>query len=103
MFNYFFCLGSINRASCIDELRQSQSGHYTTGKSPRSIADGQSQHSFSNNSSRYFGNATLTSNLINTRPGLFFLASVKKKIKLNNKKIFFFRTTTIASIIGSSF
>ncbi|XP_051158914.1 uncharacterized protein LOC127280121 isoform X2 [Leptopilina boulardi] len=45
-------------------------GHYTTGKSPRSIADGQSQHSFSNNSSRYFGNATLTSNLINTRPEL---------------------------------
>ncbi|XP_043479976.1 vasorin isoform X3 [Leptopilina heterotoma] len=44
-------------------------GHYT-GKSTRSVADGQSQHSFSNNSSRYFGNATLTSNLINTRPEL---------------------------------
>lgn len=75
-------VGSINRASCIDELRQSQSGHYT-GKSSRSVADGQSQHSFSNNSSRYFGNATLTSNLINTRPGLslsFNSPSLKAKI-----------------------
>ena len=63
--------GSMNRAACIDEVRQSQPGHYS-GKSTRSVADGQSQHSFSNNSSRYFGNATLTSNLINTRPGVRF-------------------------------
>ncbi|KAG7208654.1 hypothetical protein KM043_014859 [Ampulex compressa] len=60
--------GSITRASCIDDVR-SQAGHYG-GKSTRSVADGQSQHSFSNNSTRYFANTTLASNLVNTRPEL---------------------------------
>ncbi|XP_012232224.2 vasorin [Linepithema humile] len=59
--------GSITRASCIDDVR-SQTGHYST--KARSIADGQSQHSFSNNSTRYFANAALASNLVNTRPEL---------------------------------
>ena len=65
----------MTRAVCIDEVRQSQPGHYT-GKSARSVADGQSQHSFGNSSNRYFGNATLTSNLINTRPGMPFLSII---------------------------
>ncbi|KAK2582516.1 hypothetical protein KPH14_004813 [Odynerus spinipes] len=61
--------GSITRASCIDDVR-SQAGHYGGKVSTRSIADGQSQHSFSNNSTRYFANTTLGSNLVNTRPEL---------------------------------
>ncbi|XP_012057851.1 PREDICTED: uncharacterized protein LOC105620986 [Atta cephalotes] len=61
--------GSITRASCIDDVR-SQTGHYSSKISARSIADGQSQHSFSNNSTRYFSNTALTSNLVNTRPEL---------------------------------
>ncbi|KAK0083784.1 hypothetical protein PV325_008242 [Microctonus aethiopoides] len=62
--------GSITRASCIDEVR-SQASHYGGGKiSTRSVADGQSQHSFSNNSSRYFANAALANNIANTRPEL---------------------------------
>ncbi|XP_054016478.1 uncharacterized protein LOC128896928 isoform X2 [Hylaeus anthracinus] len=62
--------GSITRASCIDEVR-SQTGHYNSGKvSTRSVVDGQSQHSFSNTSTRYFTNNTLSSNLANTRPEL---------------------------------
>ncbi|XP_019697372.2 uncharacterized protein LOC109503934 isoform X1 [Harpegnathos saltator] len=61
--------GSITRASCIDDVR-SQAGHYSGKVSTRSIADGQSQHSFSNNSTRYFANAALASNLVNTRPEL---------------------------------
>lgn len=58
--------GSITRASCIDDVR-SQTGHYSS--KARSIADGQSQHSFSNNSTRYFSNTALASNLVSTRPG----------------------------------
>ncbi|XP_072752260.1 uncharacterized protein Haf isoform X2 [Anoplolepis gracilipes] len=61
--------GSITRASCIDDVR-SQIGHYSGKVSARSIADGQSQHSFSNNSTRYFANTALASNLVNTRPEL---------------------------------
>ncbi|KAK9304569.1 hypothetical protein QLX08_004016 [Tetragonisca angustula] len=62
--------GSITRASCIDDVR-SQTGHYSGKISTRSIVDGQSQHSFSNtNSTRYFGNNTLSSNLANTRSEL---------------------------------
>ncbi|XP_066597843.1 uncharacterized protein haf isoform X2 [Prorops nasuta] len=61
--------GSITRASCIDDGR-SQVGHYGGKVTTRSVADGQSQHSFSNNSSRYFANGALTSNLVNTRPEL---------------------------------
>jgi len=60
--------GSITRASCIDDVR-SQTGHYSSKVSARSIADGQSQHSFSNNSTRYFSNTALASNLVSTRPG----------------------------------
>ncbi|XP_076667459.1 leucine-rich repeat and fibronectin type-III domain-containing protein hattifattener [Andrena cerasifolii] len=62
--------GSITRASCIDDVR-SQTGHYSTKVSTtRSVVDGQSQHSFSNTSTRYFTNNTLSSNLANTRPEL---------------------------------
>ncbi|XP_063984183.1 leucine-rich repeat and fibronectin type-III domain-containing protein 5 isoform X2 [Diachasmimorpha longicaudata] len=61
--------GSITRASCIDDVR-SQASHYGGKISTRSIADGQSQHSFSNNSSRYFANTALANNLVNTRPEL---------------------------------
>ncbi|XP_046465313.1 uncharacterized protein haf [Neodiprion pinetum] len=62
--------GSINRAACIDEMRP-QSQHFGVGKvSTRSIADGQSQHSFSNNSTRYFGSNPVPSNLISSRPEL---------------------------------
>ncbi|XP_076182495.1 leucine-rich repeat and fibronectin type-III domain-containing protein hattifattener [Ptiloglossa arizonensis] len=61
--------GSITRASCIDEVR-SQTGHYSGKVSTRSVVDGQSQHSFSNTSTRYFTNNTLSSNLANTRPEL---------------------------------
>lgn len=61
--------GSITRASCIDDVR-SQTGHYSGKVSTRSIVDGQSQHSFSNTSTRYFGNNTLSSNLANTRSEL---------------------------------
>lgn len=59
--------GSMTRASCIDDIR-SQTSHYG-GKVQRLVADGQSQHSFSNNS-RHFANATLTNNLVNSRPEL---------------------------------
>lgn len=65
-------LGSMTRASCIEDVR-SQSGHYSGKVSTRSLADGQSQHSFSNNSTRYFANAALTSNLVSTRPGLYWV------------------------------
>ncbi|XP_057327727.1 leucine-rich repeat and fibronectin type-III domain-containing protein 3 [Microplitis mediator] len=61
--------GSMTRASCIDEVR-SQASHYGGKISSRSVADGQSQHSFGNNSSRYFANTALASNLVNTRPEL---------------------------------
>ncbi|CAK9816600.1 Leucine-rich repeats and immunoglobulin-like domains protein 2 [Anthophora quadrimaculata] len=61
--------GSITRASCIDDIR-SQTGHYSGKVSTRSVVDGQSQHSFSNTSARYFGNNTLSSNLANTRSEL---------------------------------
>ncbi|KOC59651.1 Carboxypeptidase N subunit 2 [Habropoda laboriosa] len=61
--------GSITRASCIDDIR-SQTGHYSGKVSTRSVVDGQSQHSFSNTSTRYFGNNTLSSNLANTRSEL---------------------------------
>ncbi|XP_033195282.2 leucine-rich repeat and fibronectin type-III domain-containing protein hattifattener isoform X2 [Bombus vancouverensis nearcticus] len=61
--------GSITRASCIDDVR-SQTGHYSGKVSTRSVVDGQSQHSFSNTSTRYFANNTLTSNLANTRSEL---------------------------------
>ncbi|XP_011173079.1 vasorin isoform X2 [Solenopsis invicta] len=61
--------GSITRASCLDDVR-SQAGHYSSKVSARSIADGQSQHSFSNNSTRYFSNTALASNLVSTRPEL---------------------------------
>ncbi|XP_015600327.1 uncharacterized protein LOC107270128 [Cephus cinctus] len=61
--------GSITRASCIDDVR-SQAGHYGGKVAPRSIADGQSQHSFSNNSNRYFANNALATNLVNSRPEL---------------------------------
>ncbi|KAI4488405.1 hypothetical protein M0804_005253 [Polistes exclamans] len=61
--------GSITRASCIDDVR-SQTVHYGGKISTRSVADGQSQHSFSNNSTRYFANTTLGSNLVNSRPEL---------------------------------
>ncbi|CAL7949250.1 unnamed protein product [Xylocopa violacea] len=61
--------GSITRGSCIDDVR-SQAGHYSGKVSTRSVVDGQSQHSFSNTSTRYFGNNTLASNLANTRSEL---------------------------------
>jgi Leucine-rich repeat (LRR) protein len=61
--------GSMTRASCIDDVR-SQASHYGGKISTRSVADGQSQHSFSNNSSRYFANAALANNLVNSRPEL---------------------------------
>ncbi|XP_078041964.1 leucine-rich repeat and fibronectin type-III domain-containing protein hattifattener [Augochlora pura] len=61
--------GSITRASCIDDVR-SQTGHYSGKISARSVVDGQSQHSFTNTSTRYFANNTLSSNLTNTRPEL---------------------------------
>ncbi|XP_012251936.2 leucine-rich repeat and fibronectin type III domain-containing protein 1-like protein [Athalia rosae] len=62
--------GSINRAACIDDMR-SQASHFGGGKvSTRSIADGQSQHSFSNNSTRYFGPNPVQSNLVSSRPEL---------------------------------
>ncbi|XP_076642288.1 leucine-rich repeat and fibronectin type-III domain-containing protein hattifattener [Halictus rubicundus] len=61
--------GSITRASCIDDVR-SQTGHYSGKISTRSVVDGQSQHSFTNTSTRYFANNTLSSNLANTRPEL---------------------------------
>ncbi|XP_012275452.1 uncharacterized protein LOC105697055 [Orussus abietinus] len=61
--------GSITRAPCIDDVR-SQTSHYPNKVSGRSVADGQSQHSFSNNSTRYFANSALASNLVNTRPEL---------------------------------
>lgn len=71
---YAKCIsGSITRASCIDDVR-SQTGHYST--KARSIADGQSQHSFSNNSTRYFANAALASNLVSTRPGQLLSALI---------------------------
>ncbi|XP_074097350.1 leucine-rich repeat and fibronectin type-III domain-containing protein hattifattener isoform X2 [Cotesia typhae] len=52
-----------------DEVR-SQASHYGGKISSRSVADGQSQHSFGNNSSRYFANTALANNLVNTRPEL---------------------------------
>lgn len=62
--------GSINRAACIDDMRP-QGQHFGGGKaSTRSIADGQSQHSFSNNSTRYFGTNPVPTNLVSSRPEL---------------------------------
>lgn len=46
-------------------------GSQSAGKSgkARSLADGQSQHSFSNHSGRYLATNAFPSNLVNSRPG----------------------------------
>lgn len=88
-------------------MRSFQAGHY--GTKARSMVDGQSHHSFSNNSNRYFGNATLTSNLINTRPGKkqlkSYINSLTKELLINFrlKLFFYFRIETIKTIPNSSF
>ncbi|KAL1124192.1 hypothetical protein AAG570_001962 [Ranatra chinensis] len=50
-----------------DDMRSHFSGKTTK---PRSIADGQSQHSFSNNSGRYLSGNAFSSGLVNSRPEL---------------------------------
>ncbi|KAK6623725.1 hypothetical protein RUM43_009578 [Polyplax serrata] len=67
--------GSINARCTADDLRShvSHTSHFSTKglKQPRSIADGQSQHSFSNHSTRYLsGSNGFASNLVNPRPEL---------------------------------
>ncbi|XP_015036393.1 uncharacterized protein haf isoform X1 [Drosophila pseudoobscura] len=54
-----------------DDMRSHFSGMPgKVGKSSRSIADGQSQHSFSNNSHRGYLGSAFPSNLVNSRPEL---------------------------------
>lgn len=57
-----------------DDLRSHVSHFSNTGGSKlgktRSIADGQSQHSFSNHSGRYLANSAFPSNLVSSRSGI---------------------------------
>lgn len=86
-----------------DDLR-SHASHFSAlgqkvGKA-RSIADGQSQHSFSNHSQRGYLGTAFPSNLVNSRPGkrIFFVDKIRKIFNL----FLFVRITTITSIISGS-
>ncbi|XP_022196682.2 leucine-rich repeat and fibronectin type III domain-containing protein 1-like protein [Nilaparvata lugens] len=64
--------GSLRAAGCMGDEPRTHIPHFTS-KAPvkaRSIADGQSQHSFSNNSGRYMANNAFSSGLVNSRPEL---------------------------------
>lgn len=71
-----------------DDLRSHVSHFSAMGQKvgkARSIADGQSQHSFSNHSQRGYLGSAFPSNLVNSRPGTSLLNSiVNNKNKLIN-------------------
>lgn len=57
---------------CNEDLHSNISNFSTKPPKMRSVADGQSQNSFSNNSMRYLGGSNAyTSDLVNSRPGKF--------------------------------
>lgn len=62
--NWIICVGSLTTPCMGDEMRY-------TGKpaKTRSVADGQSQHSFSNHSGRYLTGNAFSAGLVNSRPG----------------------------------
>lgn len=65
-------LGSMNARCTADDMRShvSHASHFSSKPvKTRSIADGQSQHSFSNHSTRYLGNAAPFPGLVNSRSG----------------------------------
>lgn len=57
--------GSMTRGCIGDDMMRFNG----KGTKPRSVADGQSQHSFSNNSGRYLNSAAYNSGLVSSRPG----------------------------------
>lgn len=70
---FFLNSGSMNARCTADDMRShvSHASHFSTKpiKQPRSIADGQSQHSFSNQSTRYLSGSNAFAGLVNSRPG----------------------------------
>lgn len=55
---------------CMGDDMRSHVSHFTSKPvKARSIADGQSQHSFSNHSGRYLTNNAFSAGLVNSRPG----------------------------------
>lgn len=62
-------VGSLNRGCIGDDMRSHVSQFSSKPVKTRSIADGQSQHSFSNHSGRYLTGNAFASGLVNSRPG----------------------------------
>lgn len=63
---------SINATMIPDDMRSHGGSHFSqkgNGTKSRSLADGQSQHSFSNHSGRYLAPTSFPSNLVTTRQG----------------------------------
>jgi hypothetical protein len=55
---------------CIADDMHSHASHFSgKGVKTRSIADGQSQHSFSNHSGRYLSGKSYAAGLVSSRPG----------------------------------
>nr|XP_023028128.1 uncharacterized protein LOC111516186 [Leptinotarsa decemlineata] len=58
---------TVDQPPSLDEMR---TGFGAKGNKPRSVADGQSQHSFSNQSGRYLTSAAFPNNLLASRQDL---------------------------------
>ncbi|PNF28241.1 hypothetical protein B7P43_G07220 [Cryptotermes secundus] len=61
--------GSINMGCIADDMHSHASHFSSKGVKTRSIADGQSQHSFSNHSGRYLSGKSYAAGLVSSRPG----------------------------------
>ncbi|KDR19316.1 Leucine-rich repeats and immunoglobulin-like domains protein 3 [Zootermopsis nevadensis] len=62
--------GSVNMGCTADDMHSHASHLSSKGVKTRSIADGQSQHSFSNHSGRYLSGNSYAAGLVNSRPEL---------------------------------
>lgn len=63
---------SLNAGMIQDDMRSHGGSHFSnkgSGTKSRSLADGQSQHSFSNHSGRYLAPSAFPTNLVTTRQG----------------------------------
>lgn len=65
---------SVDQPASLDEMRS----HYGPKGKPRSVADGQSQHSFSNHSGRYLTATAFPNNLLASRQGKHGQSKVMK-------------------------
>ncbi|PSN30909.1 hypothetical protein C0J52_26764 [Blattella germanica] len=68
--------GSINMGCIADDMRSHASHFSSKGVKTRSIADGQSQHSFSNHSGRYLSGNSYAAGLVSSRPGKIMSKSI---------------------------